>query len=304
MTIGTGYVDPAYLDAAARLAEGGKRLSYERMRLTPGEAALDVGCGPGTDTLHLAALVGPAGRVVGVDRDPEMIAEANRRAAAEGMDGFVDHQLADAAALPFADGSFDGVRSERLLLHVGDPGRVLAEMVRVTRTDGYVVVMDTDWGTRSVDSPEVDLERRFARVLAETCLVNGYSGRRLLGLARRAGLVELRVDPVPLVITDYGFFSLLSRMEMAADAALRTGALTAAELARLDETWRAMDDAGDFFALTTMVMVTGRKPPPSNPAPERDTSATQGVIGHTADGDETAVEAAGREGIRISGREA
>jgi SAM-dependent methyltransferase len=259
VTTGTGYVDPAYLDAAARLAESGKRLSYERMSLTPGETALDVGCGPGTDTLHMAELVGPTGRVVGVDRDPEMIAEANRRAEIVGVDDFVEHQLADAAALPFADGCFDGVRSERLFLHLGEPERVLAEMVRVTRAEGYVVVMDTDWGTRTVDSPEVDLERRFARVLAETCLANGYSGRRLFGLARRAGLADVRVDPVPLVITDYGFFSLLSRMEMAVDAALRTGALTASELARLDETWRAMDDAGDFFALTTMLMVTGRK---------------------------------------------
>ena len=303
MTNRTGYVDPAYLDAAARLAEDGKRLSYERMRLSPGERALDVGCGPGTDTLHLAQVVGRAGRVVGVDRDPDMIAEANRRAQAAGLDDVLEHRVADATSLPFADGSFDGVRSERLFLHVDEPERVLAEMVRVTRVGGSVVVMDTDWGTRSVDSPEVDLERRFARVLAEECLANGYSGRRLFGMARRAGLVDVRVDPVPLVVTDYDFFSLLSRMEVAVDAALRTGALTAAELARLDEGWRAMDAAGAFFALTTMVMVTGRKPPPSHPASAPDASPVRHRDLHADAGDETAVEAAEPEGIRLPMRD-
>ena len=76
MTHGTGYVDPAYLDAAARLAAEGKERSYARLGLAPGERVLDVGCGPGTDTLPLAQIVGPTGRVTGIDRDPGMVAEA------------------------------------------------------------------------------------------------------------------------------------------------------------------------------------------------------------------------------------
>lgn len=259
MTDAPGYVDPAYLDAAARLAAGGKRLSYERMRIGAGASVLDVGCGPATDTLPLAGIVGPDGYVAGVDQDAAMVEEADRRAAAEGLADRVEHRRGDATALPFPDGRFDAVRSERLLMHLRDPGGALAEMVRVARPGGRVVVLDTDWGTRSVDTPETELERRMARVLAELCLVNGYSGRRLYGMMKGAGFAEVSVDVVPLQVTDYGLWRLLSRLETAGELAVRAGWMTADEVARLDAGWRAQGDAGTFFALTNMVMVTGIK---------------------------------------------
>lgn len=263
MTHPPGYVDPAYLDAAARLAAEGKRLSYERMRLAPGTEVLDVGCGPGSDTLPLAERVGPAGRVTGVDHDAAMVAEADRRAAAAGVAGRVEHLRGDAAALPFAADRFHAVRCERLFLHLPHPERALAEMVRVARPGGRVVVMDTDWGTRSADAPEVELERRMARVLAELCLANGYSGRRLYGMAKRAGLEEVAVDVVPLHVTDYALWRLLSRMDAAGEEAVRAGVMTEDEVARLDASWRAADVEGTFFALTNMVLVSGRKAGPA-----------------------------------------
>jgi len=259
MTQGKGYVDPAYLDAAARLAAEGKRLSHERMRIFPGARVLDVGCGPGTDTLPLAALVGDAGRVAGVDFDGAMVAEADRRAREAGVAGRVEHCQGDAAALPFADGEFDAVRSERLLQHLRDPEAAVREMVRVARPGGWVVVMDTDWGTRSVNAPEPDLERRMARVLAERCLANGYSGRRLYGFARRAGLAELTTEVIPLQVTDPGLWRVLSRWEMASEVAVDCGDLTADEVRRLDESWCAMGEEGTFYAITSMVLVAGRK---------------------------------------------
>lgn len=260
MTDSPGYVDPAYLDAAARLASGGKLLSYERMQLAPGASVLDVGCGPATDTIPLARRVGPRGRVAGVDSDAAMVAEADRRAAAAGLAGQVEHHVADATALPFDADGFDAVRCERLFMHLGDPEGALAEMIRVARPGGQVVVLDTDWGTRSVDTADAELERRMARVLAELCLVNGYSGRRLYGMAVRAGIAHPRVDVIPLHVTDYGLWRLLSRLDVAGEIAVREGAMTADEVRRLDESWRAQGEAGTFFALTNMVMISGRKP--------------------------------------------
>lgn len=259
MTQGLGYVDPAYLDAAARLVAVGKRLSYTRMRLSPGAAVLDVGCGPGSDTLPLAELVGPAGRVRGVDRDAEMIAEAERRAEAAGVADRVEHALGDAGALDFAAGSFDAVRSERLFLHLPHPERAVAEMARVTRPGGRVVLMDTDWGTRSVDTPEVELERRIARVLTERCLANGYSGRRLYGLMQGAGVRGLEIDLVPLFTTEYDLWRLLSRMEMAFEVAVADGVMTEDEAHRLDASFREKDAAGTFFASTMVMMVSGTR---------------------------------------------
>ena len=68
-----GYVDSAYLHATAAHVEGAKHRSYELLRLAPGLRVLELGCGPATDTIALAEIVGPTGRVVGVDHDPEMV---------------------------------------------------------------------------------------------------------------------------------------------------------------------------------------------------------------------------------------
>src|SRR5690349_14771966 len=56
-----GYVGPEYLDLHARLLDSSKERSYAFLHLEPGHRVLDLGCGPGTDTLALAALVGPTG---------------------------------------------------------------------------------------------------------------------------------------------------------------------------------------------------------------------------------------------------
>src|SRR5262245_20254410 len=118
MTQPKGYVDTRYLEEVGAFVTHLKRRTYELMQLGPGQAVLDVGCGPGTDTLALAALVGEQGRVVGVDYDAAMIEEADRRAAAEGIGPRVEHRQVDSSSLPFDDGTFDACRSERVFEHL------------------------------------------------------------------------------------------------------------------------------------------------------------------------------------------
>ena len=79
---------------------------------------LDIGCGPGTDLGRLAGAVAPGGSVIGVDRDPSMLAEAGRRHA--GTAG-VEVWAGDIHDLPFASASADRARVDRLLQHVRDP---------------------------------------------------------------------------------------------------------------------------------------------------------------------------------------
>jgi SAM-dependent methyltransferase len=85
MSTPRGYVDQNYLQMLAQLLLPYKLRSHGLMEISPGHEVLDVGCGPGTDTIMLAALTGPTGRVVGVDHDADMIAEADSRAEAPGV---------------------------------------------------------------------------------------------------------------------------------------------------------------------------------------------------------------------------
>src|SRR5262249_8230525 len=169
-----GYVDAAYLDLHKVLLGRAKQASYALLDLAPGHRVLDLGCGPATDTLALGRLVGESGEVVGIDHDAEMVAEATRRAAAAGLDAWVKHRQAEATRRPLESEVFDAARSERVLQHLLDPEGALAEMVRVTKPGRPIVVSDPDWGTLSIDTPEVELERRLARFLVDRCMNNPF----------------------------------------------------------------------------------------------------------------------------------
>jgi ubiquinone/menaquinone biosynthesis C-methylase UbiE len=93
------------------------------LQLTPGERVLDVGCGTGVATRAVARRVAPAGRVVGIDPSPVMLAVAREIAEREGVAELVDLQVGDARALPVEDASFDVVLAITALSHTTDADR-------------------------------------------------------------------------------------------------------------------------------------------------------------------------------------
>jgi arsenite methyltransferase len=110
-------------------------------RLSPGERVLDVGCGAGTDTLVAAQMVGPDGRVTGIDMTPEMLAKA-RRAATEMVAGNVDFAEGEVERLPFPDESFDVVISNGVIDLIPDKDAVFSELFRVLRPGGRIQLAD------------------------------------------------------------------------------------------------------------------------------------------------------------------
>jgi SAM-dependent methyltransferase len=255
-----GYVDAEYLDVVAKLMEPAKRRSYALMQLRPGERVLDLGCGPGIDTIALSEMVGPTGEVHGADHDAAMVAQANGRAEAAGVSARVLHRQADAAALPWPDAFFDAARSERVFQHLLAPEEAFAEIVRVTRPGGTIVVLDGDWATFTIESDEIELERRLLRFHAEHMINNPYSGRGLLRMFNRRGLEDVGFEVWPVVVTDHALARRVSRLDFIEQQALAANAIDASEAAR----WRASLERAaaldGFFSSVNGVMVYGRKP--------------------------------------------
>jgi ubiquinone/menaquinone biosynthesis C-methylase UbiE len=252
-------IDPPYLDAMAELIKHNKQRSYSWMHIQPGHSVLDVGCGPGIDTIALAELVGPSGHVVGVDTDTAMIAEADRRAEQAGCRAWCLHQQGDARALPLETGTFDSCRSERLFQHVRNPADVLLEMARVTRPGGWVVILDADHGTWSINTTEVDIERRLAYVLAEHMVINGYAGRQLYGLFKRQQFADINVEIRPLYFTNYKQFRYGIQLDIIEREALAAGCISEEELNRWQQNLKDAETTGTFFAHAAGVLVAGRK---------------------------------------------
>src|SRR5687767_7202068 len=125
--------DPAYLIAFMDYVESFPGVAHCRqaalagLQLVPGRRVLDLGCGTGA--AEMARLVAPGGSVTGVDMSELMLAEARRRVEGTGL--ALTFEAGDAQALGYADATFDACRTERMLIHVPDVVRALAEMVRV-----------------------------------------------------------------------------------------------------------------------------------------------------------------------------
>jgi arsenite methyltransferase len=109
--------------------------------IEPGSVVLDLGCGAGTDLLIAAQMVGPDGRVIGVDMTPAMLERAAVSARAMGLESVELHESL-IETLPLEDASVDVVISNGVIDLVPDKEAVFAEIDRVLRPGGRLQVAD------------------------------------------------------------------------------------------------------------------------------------------------------------------
>jgi 2-polyprenyl-3-methyl-5-hydroxy-6-metoxy-1,4-benzoquinol methylase len=244
-----GHAEPVLQSHRWRTAENSA--AYLLPSLRPGLDLLDVGCGPGTITVDLAARVAP-GRVLGLDVSPDPLAEAQTAAAAAGV--AVEFEVGDVYALEIEDGSFDVVHAHQVLQHLTDPVAALREMARVCRPGGVVAVRDVDYAAFVTFPPDDGLDR-WLDLYHRVARRNGAepdAGRRLLAWAHAAGLRDTVATTSSWCYAspaerEWWGNSWAGRATASAFAeqAVAYGLATPAELEEIAEAWRRWRDADD-----------------------------------------------------------
>ena len=164
-----------------------------------GETILDVGSGPGFLAAEIAGATGPTGSVRGIDVSEPMIGLAQDHCAQIPWTTF---SQADATHLPFPDESFDAVISTQVLEYIPDVDAALAEIHRVLRRDGRVVIVDTDWDSIVWHSNNRRLMGRVLEVWEEHA-ADPHLPRTLSNRLASAGLEVEWQEVAPLLNTGF-----------------------------------------------------------------------------------------------------
>jgi ubiquinone/menaquinone biosynthesis C-methylase UbiE len=255
-------VDPGYyvrfMDRVrARDAEdpASYRDVLDLLRPRTGTRFLEVGCGLGGAARASARAIGSTGYVVGLDKSLTMIREAKARTARLTLP--VEFHAGDAHRLPFAADSFDGCYSIGMFEIIDDPALVLAEMVRVTRTGGYIVISAPDMGTFAIDSGHRSTTREIMDFVCDH-ETNGWIGRQLPALCKEIGLTDVTVVSSTSIIDDYDYLREFW-LQPFAHSAQAAGATSAEAVAVWLGELEQRAHVGGFFAAITAFTVAGRK---------------------------------------------
>lgn len=212
-------------------------LMARRWRLDAAREVLDVGSGVGHWGTLLASVLPDGVRFTGVEREPRWVEEATSRARARGLDARFAYREGDAQRLPFAGDSFDLVTCQTVLIHLPDPAAAIAEMKRVVRPGGLVMVAEPNNLTESLLLDAITNEASVDEIvelvrLQLTCergkiaLGEGDNslGDRVPGMFVAAGLADVEVytnDKATAVFPPYTSPAQRAFVEDARDRAAR-----------------------------------------------------------------------------------
>jgi SAM-dependent methyltransferase len=173
----------------ARIVQPFTERVFRRAGIGPGMRVLDLGCGAGDVSFLAAELVGPTGSVVGIDRDPGVLAVARERAQQMGlMTVSFEEQSIEGFIAPRP---FDAVVGRFVLFYQPDPAATLRHICGLLREGGIVAMLEPDMSLGVRSWPTVPLWQEVGDWIRETFRRGGVHydiGARLYPLFRRAGL--------------------------------------------------------------------------------------------------------------------
>jgi ubiquinone/menaquinone biosynthesis C-methylase UbiE len=164
-----------------------KSHSWQSLRIESGNLVVDVGCGTGSDLIHLAKQH-PEASFIGIDKSESFLSIAKERAAP-----LTNIQLlqGDAQQLPLENRAADAIRIDRSLQHMEAPAAFLKEMARVTKAGGRIVACEPDWETFILFNGDYDDSQEIAHFFMHS-IRNSFIGRELASLANECGIKNLR----------------------------------------------------------------------------------------------------------------
>ena len=256
-----GAIREDYLALAAKVGKVIKDRAIEMMDIREGFTVLDAGCGSGEDLVSLANRVGAVGQVVGLDFDAGLLAEAQKAVGAANVSERVVLREGSLLQLPFADNHFDVVHTERVLMHIKEAETAVQELARVTKPGGKVVLVENDYGSFSVETPHMEIFRRYSTWAIEQALANGFAGRKLKSQMTKVGLKEIEIEIMPWDYTNYAVFAALTNdSKRVSNPAIALGVITQEEWEAYDQGLQKLDAEGAFFATCNLILTSGVKP--------------------------------------------
>lgn len=207
----TDKLDDATLDVVeTRLEARGKHPRFiemmedylDAMRIDSAKSVLDVGCGTGVAARAIARRPGFAGRVVGIDKSPFLVAAATRLANEDGVGGTVEFRAGDSHTLKIQDGEFDAVVAHTLFSHVDDPRTVLKEMLRAVKSGGFIGIFDGDYASLTFATDDPAEGKVTDEAIIGAVVTNPRVMRQMPQLLREAN-VQL-IASFPYVVAEMG----------------------------------------------------------------------------------------------------
>jgi len=229
------------------------------LEISAGERVLDVGCGSGAVTREIARRVGPAGRAVGLDPSPALLAVARELAHEAGLGDRVEFREGNALRLPFPDRSFDAAVCVTVLSHIPKGEAAIPELVRVLRSGGRLGVFDLDTDMTAFTHSDRNLTRRIVAAASDATAVNGWLVRQLPLLFQRAGLIDVRARGFfPIETHLQSFYA--SMADRCVEVAVKAGVVTESEGRAWLHEFHDHGAQGPIVAGRLHIFVWGRKP--------------------------------------------
>ena len=226
------------------------------LSLKPGDRVLDVGSGPGHQAFDLSSIVGTTGRVDGVDLAESALEISRRRCSDLGN---VSFHYGEASKLPFEDSTFDAVMSSQVFEYLDDVAGGLAEMSRVLKSGGRVLIHDTDWGAALWHSSDPGRMTRIMKVF-EGHLADPHLPQSLGRKLADAGFKNVRAEAIVQAETDYDPSSVSAILMKFVVGYVVSQGVSQGEVDAWEDDLGALGSSGDYFFSSNEYIFTADKP--------------------------------------------